>query len=155
MTVVQSEPMTGQDLMEGRCPKNPGPEHDHLDLTFDGKPRCTAHSKQAKRRCARARTPGTNVCKSHGSAAPQTKRKAALRLAAMVDPALDRLHQIVTNPDSDDGHAIRAVENVLDRTGYPRKVEYDPETATQLLIERLIQLRDEPEVIEGEVVEDG
>jgi hypothetical protein len=31
---------------------------------------------------------GTNVCKTHGAAAPQVRAKAALRLAMMLDPAL-------------------------------------------------------------------
>lgn len=41
--------------------------------------RCTAKSKQTHNRCGAARTPGLTVCRWHGGAAPQVKRKAEER----------------------------------------------------------------------------
>ena len=151
MTVVQG-PLKGVDLMEGRCPKKPGPEHDHLDLTFDGKPRCTARSKQAKRRCARAATPGTTICKNHGSANPQVKAKAALRLAMLVDPAIGVFDKTMRATDASNSDKLRAAENVMDRAGFPRRTEVDDGTARALLTARLLALREG--AIEGEVISD-
>lgn len=42
---------------------------------------CTATSKRSQERCKRAPTPGSGVCRMHGSASPQARRKAAERLA--------------------------------------------------------------------------
>lgn len=44
--------------------------------------RCTAQSKQQKRRCAKWAEPGQTVCRFHGGAAPQVKAKAAANLQA-------------------------------------------------------------------------
>lgn len=152
MTVVQGEaPLKGGDLMEGRCPKNPGPEHDHLHLTFDGKPRCTARSKQAKRRCARAATPGTTVCKNHGSAAPQVRAAAQLRLASLVDPAIATFANVMKDKSASESDKLRAAENVMDRAGFPRRAEVDDGTARALLVARLLAMREGS--IEGEAVE--
>jgi hypothetical protein len=50
---------------------------------------CTAKSKRGP--CKQYAIRGGTVCKTHGGSAPQVKRAAALRLLAMVDPALDVL----------------------------------------------------------------
>lgn len=116
------------------------------DLTFDGRPRCNATSQQNNRRCERAKTPGTTVCATHGSRAPQVKRKAALRMIELVDPAIATLARVMTNPASKDADKIRAAENVLDRAGLPRRVETgDPEQAKELLVARLIAMREQQE----------
>lgn len=44
--------------------------------------RCTATAKGSGERCKRAATQGAPVCRVHGGAAPQVRRKAAERLAA-------------------------------------------------------------------------
>lgn len=43
--------------------------------------RCTAKAKTTGKRCKRLPTPGAKVCRMHGGAAPQTKRKAEERVA--------------------------------------------------------------------------
>lgn len=124
-----------------KAPRNPTAEHDAYGLTFDGAPRCRAQSKQAKRRCARAATPGTTVCKNHGSHNPAVKRKAALRLASLVDPAIATFaREMTTAPKASD--RLRAAENVMDRAGFPRKTEVDDGTAKALLVTRLMEMRD-------------
>lgn len=47
---------------------------------------CTAKSSQSGLRCRRAPILGGTVCASHGGLAPQVKRKAAERLADLIDP---------------------------------------------------------------------
>jgi hypothetical protein len=50
----------------------------------DGR-QCTATNK-AGQQCRRAAILGGHVCRLHGGAAPQVKRKAAQRLADLIDP---------------------------------------------------------------------
>jgi hypothetical protein len=56
---------------------------------------------------------GTNVCMTHGAAAPQVRAKAALRLAMMMDPALKVYADILKDKDHPD--AFRVAKDVLDR----------------------------------------
>lgn len=124
--------MEDKNRMEGIDPE---------DLTHDGRPRCTAQSKQNKRRCRRAATPGTNVCISHGSGAPQVRRAAKLRLLSLVDPAIATLAREMTQaPKSSD--KLRAANSILDRAGIARSSEVRVDDARELLVERLRALRD-------------
>lgn len=110
-----------------------------------GKPRCVARSKNTGERCTKPPVPGTTVCRWHGGMAPQTKRKAALRLMELVDPAISTLAREMVNQNATAGERIRAAENILDRTGYPRKTEVDTETAKMQLLFRLHQAREQAE----------
>lgn len=59
----------------------------------------------------------------HGGKAPQVQQKAAERLAALVDPAIDTLNRSLAseNPTV----ALAASKDILDRNGHkaPEKVE--------------------------------
>lgn len=79
------------------------------------KHRCTAHSKQTGKRCRQPAEPGCNVCRFHGGAAPQVRASAQQRIAALVDPALDRLAKLVKTKN--ERVALGAVKDVLDRNG--------------------------------------
>ena len=72
--------------------------------------------------------------------ARQVKRKAALRLQELVDPALKVLaREMVSAEKSSD--RLRAVENVLDRAGITRKQDQvDETTAQEMLIAKLQQM---------------
>ena len=50
------------------------------------KHRCTARAKRTGKRCASFAIHGGTVCAKHGGSAPQVKRKAAERLADLIDP---------------------------------------------------------------------
>ena len=50
------------------------------------KRRCTARAKRTGKRCASSAIHGGTVCVKHGGSAPQVKRKAAERLADLIDP---------------------------------------------------------------------
>jgi hypothetical protein len=52
----------------------------------------------------------------HGGKAPQVKAKAEDRIREMVDPALNRLRELLDDELS--GVALAAVKDVLDRAGY-------------------------------------
>lgn len=85
--------MNGSDPMEGRC---------------------TATNRKGAR-CGKAPIPGGTVCRLHGGAAPQVKLKAAQRLEAYQDKAIDRLFELIEQT-SFPSTALTAVRDVLDRT---------------------------------------
>ena len=53
--------------------------------------RCTATSTRSHVRCQKYAIAGANVCYTHGGNAPQVRRKAAERLALMMDPSLTKV----------------------------------------------------------------
>lgn len=124
------------------------------ETTFDGSPRCNAWSKQRHHRCERARTPGTTVCHSHGSAHPNVRARANLRLLELIDPSLARLAKVVKK--GNDADAIRAANSLLDRAGVVRRTDVDPAAATALLVERLREIAEQRAhpVVPGSVVDD-
>lgn len=117
-----------------------------------GARRCTAHNRFGER-CKNAPIRGSNVCRTHGGASPQVKRKAALRLATLVEPAVATLARIMTDTSAKNSDRLRAAENILDRGGVPRRTDAgDPAAARALLIDRLTALRAEREKQETEPI---
>src|SRR4051812_24468001 len=57
-------------------------------MTKTPAPKCSAKSKQSGKRCKQYAIPGGKVCRFHGGAAPQVKRKAAERLEATKERVL-------------------------------------------------------------------
>lgn len=115
---------------------------------------CTAHTRAGKP-CGRWALHGTNVCQFHGGSAPQVRRKAALRLLSLIDPAIATLAREMASADRSSDRQ-RAANSILDRAGVPRQVDVtDSDAARALLVERLLALRDltatEPP-IQGEIV---
>lgn len=78
------------------------------------KAQCTATNRQGKR-CGKSPILGGTVCRLHGGAAPQVKLKAAQRLEAYQDKAIDRLFQLIEQT-AFPSTALTAVRDVLDRT---------------------------------------
>lgn len=118
--------MEGTDLM-GATPKG-------LDYVP-----CKAKAKSG-RRCRNRPIPGGTVCRTHGGSAPQVKRSARLRLLELVDPAIATLAREMTM-STDPRVRLRAAEAILDRSGHPRGISITTEDARTLLIERLIELK--------------
>jgi hypothetical protein len=83
-------------------------------LTATGRRQCTAKSKQSGQRCKRAPIPGGTVCHNHGGGAPQVQRTARERLALLVNPAIDRLGQLLGEQDHKQV-ALAAARDILDR----------------------------------------
>lgn len=106
-----------------------------------GLPRqCSATSRRTKERCKLPPIPGGTVCKFHGGAAPQTKRKAALRLAELVDPAIATLGREMVKADKSSDRQ-RAANSILDRAGITRGQSAEVDVARALLLERLLEAR--------------
>lgn len=154
--VRQPRPETG-------CTRNTRCDECLNDLTFDNIARCTAWSSTKGHRCSRAATPGTVVCASHGSKAPQTRRKAQLRLAELVDPAIGTLAREMAKA-SKSSDRQRAANSILDRAGIGRQGSVEVDAARALLLERLLTMRTEAHrqraeiettsgVIDAEIVE--
>lgn len=80
--------------------------------------RCTATAHRTGERCKAPAILGGTVCRVHGGATPNVKKKAKERLLELVDPALAALHKVLTDPASDDSVKVRAALGILDRTGH-------------------------------------
>jgi len=80
-----------------------------------GRPKGVARleAQRAPRRtglpCKNPAVRGTNVCMTHGAAAPQVREAARRRMAMLLDPALKRLHDLMmqTNNPSVAVHALQ------------------------------------------------
>ncbi len=72
---------------------------------------------------------GSNVCRCHGGSAPQVKRRAAERLAALVDPAIGVLGASLRQR-RDGRLALNAAHEVLDRAGFGPTTRLEVTTGT-------------------------
>ena len=77
---------------------------------------CSAHARSGNQ-CRRHAIAGGIVCTMHGGAAPQVKRSAALRLAALVDPAIGVLTRAL-GQKKDVRVAVAVAQDILNRNGY-------------------------------------
>lgn len=104
---------------------------------------CKATTRGGKR-CGNAPIEGGTVCRMHGGAAPQVKRRAALRLLELVDPAVATLAREMTTADKS-ADRQRAANSILDRAGVVRREAPRKEDVWDLIYERLERLRAESE----------
>jgi hypothetical protein len=119
-----------------------------MDTTTPGpgaKRVCTAKRSNGEA-CNKPPIKGGTVCATHGGSAPQVRRKAALRLLELVDPAIAVLAREMVQADKS-ADRQRAANSVLDRAGVPRTATViDGESAKALLVERINALRGEAEL---------
>ena len=82
--------------------------------------------------------PGRGACKFHGGATPQSEqREARLRHVEMVGPALATLATVMTDRNASESARVRAAEAVLDRAGYPRRMDVSVEEGRASLLARI------------------
>jgi len=150
MTAAQHPPQDPIELTQPVEPWNQGNRAAYSEARNGREPQvregrlCTATNRQGEP-CRNHAVVGARVCHLHGGAAPQVKRKAALRLAALVDPAIATLAKELTNRNNKPADRLRAAENILDRAGVPRHTEVDGEMARAILVERLLSMRAQQE----------
>lgn len=87
--------------------------------------RCTATANRTGERCRAPAVRGGNVCRIHGGSAPQVRAKANERLLEMVMPSLARLRKIILDPKTSDADALKAIREVLNRTGFSERFALD------------------------------
>jgi|GEM_PF-2180280 len=105
---------------------------------------------------------GGSVCPMHGGKSGPVKKAARERLLEMVDPAMAQLLRIITKKDTSDADRIRAIQIVLDRTGYHAKAEVTAEIKPWMHLVSgegspagiLRSVPEDAEVIDAEVVEE-
>ena len=68
-------------------------------------------------------------------------RAARLRLAELVDPAIATLARAMVDPDARIRDRTRAADSVLDRAGYPRRLEVTSAEAHEELLARIAALK--------------
>lgn len=135
---------------------------------MDGAPRCTARARSTGERCGNRPIPGGTVCRFHGGGAPAVRRRARLRLAELVDPAIGTLARVMVK-GARDQDKLRAAEAILDRAGFPRASRIEGhvsvEESREMLLQRILELRAEGhplaaasnpatlEVVDAEVVD--
>jgi hypothetical protein len=101
---------------------------DRADLLRDlaaGDHQCTARSKRTGKRCQLPSMLGSNVCRSHGGAAPQARAKAKRRLDQAADVLVQRLLQFALDGNVDDNVALRAIRDALDRAGLKPRAQVE------------------------------
>lgn len=103
--------------------------------------KCTA-KKTSGKPCNAEAIRGANVCRVHGGSAPQVRRAAALRLAALIDPAIGVVAKALKSKT--ERIKLDAAKDVLDRNGLkdalkvyisgpdegPVRVQFDAENLT-------------------------
>ena len=127
----------------------PDPMEDALGLTEQflariPRPKCRAHNR-AGNQCGNYAIPGGMVCRMHGGAIPKVRDKARLRLAALIEPAIQRLATEMDSEKTPPADRIRAANSILDRAGYGRIATLDVEAARDVLTERIITIMENPE----------
>lgn len=89
---------------------------------------------------------GVGGCRNHLGTTETQRRSARLRLAEMVGPAMALLARTITDSSAPPSVRLRAAQDVLDRAGYPRRVEVDIDEAREDLYARLMELQQGDEV---------
>ena len=127
--------------------------------------RCTAKAHKTGEQCRNNAIRGGTVCRFHGGASGHVAKKARERLLEMVEPALAQLNQIMSKPATSDSDRLRAIQMVLDRTGYGpgRIVEVDVkpwEISLQRIVKEIpegglpIPTYSSEAIVDAELVED-
>ena len=97
-------------------------------------------------RCENDALDGAQVCRHHGGQLSTVRLSAKQRLAALVDPSIDRMQKVITKGKHDPS-AIAAAKDILDRNGFKviDKIEithgYDMTKLERLTDEELVMFR--------------
>lgn len=88
---------------------------------------------------------GVGACKLHAGGTPNARKAAQLKLEELRDPAIARAAKILVDGKAPLGVVVRVIENVLDRTGHPRRLDVDVDAARENLVERIEAAMQAPE----------
>jgi hypothetical protein len=123
---------------------------------------CTARKRNGDP-CGNAAMNGSTVCRMHGGAAPQVKRRAQQRILEASDPAAARLVAMMQDETLPPAVQLAAARDLLDRAGVVGKQELELSANVSVSVwDNIVGLTmdvyedgdDDPNVIDAEVVED-
>lgn len=125
---------------------------DNPDKRVSGSLRCQAHSVRSGLQCNNVAMGGQGTCRNHGGATVESRAKGRRILLDGIDEALKMLVRLSTTA-SKDSDKLRAIENMLDRGGYPRASTMALSDARDILADRLRHALDEddPEAEDDDV----
>lgn len=110
--------------------------------------RCTGHLKSDGTQCRWEAVPGTNVCTTHGGAAPQVQARAAVRIQMSVDDGVKRLLRMLDDPQVEPRDKIKIVHDFLDRGGLGATSKHLIGVVAQDPVEQLFrQILGDPEAL--------
>lgn len=101
------------------------------DPMHSGGNRCRARSRRTGELCKNPPMLGSTVCRMHGGAAPQVKRKAQQRLDEAADRMAKRLLGFAENEKVPPYVALQAILAALDRAGINPKTKVDLEVTSK------------------------
>lgn len=129
---------------------------------------CIAHRRDGER-CTQPAMRGQRVCKMHGGLAPAALAAARRRMAALIDPAIDNIADVLNSSAASDGDRLKAAFGALDRAGVPPArtidahvlgVNADREAAAALVdaLERATAqrrgVREREDIVDADVIDD-
>ncbi|WP_068433329.1 hypothetical protein [Piscicoccus intestinalis] len=147
--------VTGADFCERHGGVEQASDRDAIRTRLDRpRQRCSA-TTSAGNPCKKWAIHGATVCRTHGGNLPNVRAKAKERLLSMVDPTLVELQKILQKPSTTDADRLRAIQIVLDRTGYHAKTEMSVEHEVKPW-EGLVAgvLKSSEDIVDAEVIED-
>lgn len=141
--------------MNDQEPMNPHPEQSDDDPTAAGR-FCGALRRAAQRAMegddghlycrmpAGHRTDhlGVGRCRLHGGTSPNHRQAARLQLRELMGPALRTLALALTEADVPWSVKRQAASDLLDRGGFPRRLDVDVDGAKEALLEELLALHE-------------
>lgn len=141
MSSPAHEPLTSDEEHGTTGDQGPESVDDHgMRLRPNGQRMCSARRSNGEP-CRALAMSGQRVCRTHGGSSPQAKRKAALRLVELIDPAIATLAREMVQADTS-ADRQRAANSILDRAGVPRVTkEIGVDTSREVLLTRLREIR--------------
>lgn len=92
--------------------------------------------------------PRIGRCRDHAGSTPNGRAAARLRLSELVQPAMATLARALTDPNVPWSVKQRSADSLLDRAGYPRRIDVDVDAQRDGLTERLWALLEEQQATE-------
>jgi len=125
------------------CAKDNTRDNEAMTTTYDridpSPRRCKAHSSRTGEPCKLPPVKGSNVCRSHGGAAPQVKRKARQRIEEAADRMARELLKMATDDHVADSVKLAAIRDALDRAGLAAKSAVEVEVGPQKPYEAILE----------------
>ena len=113
---------------------HPGQRYDEL-----GRRLCQGKKKTGEP-CMAPAMAGQFRCRAHGGNRQDSKRKARIRMAELVDPAIATLAKEMMKAETSRDRQ-NAANSILDRAGYGRASKVEYEDAKALLLERVAEMK--------------